>query len=97
MPNVFMEAGAFRLPSLGVDSGGTPEIVRHGETGLLAVADDEHDVAEKLKRLLADEPLRREMGNRAHQWIGQQFSLDVLGQRSFEILEQVLQRGDQGI
>ena len=96
-PNVFMEAGAFRLPSLGVDSGGTPEIVRHGETGLLAVADDEHDVAEKLKRLLADEPLRREMGNRAHQWIGQQFSLDVLSQRSFEILEQVLQRGDQGI
>lgn len=97
MPNVFMEAGAFRLPSLGVDSGGTPEVVRHGETGLLATADDEHDVAEKLKRLLADEPLRREMGNRAHQWIGKQFSLDVLSQRSFEILEQVLKRGDQGI
>ena len=97
MPNVFMEAGAFRLPSVGVDSGGTPEVVRHGETGLLATADDENDVAEKLRGLLVDEVLRQEMGNRARQWIGEQFSLDVLSLKSFEILKQVLKRRDQGM
>ena len=97
MPNVFMEAGAFRLPSIGVDSGGTPEVVRHGETGLLATADDENDVAEKLKRLLVDEVLRQEMGNRARQWVGEQFSLDVLSLKSSEMLKQVLKRRDQGM
>ena len=94
MPNVFMEAGAFRLPSVGADSGGTPEVVRHGETGLLAAADDENDTAEKLMRLLADDHLRQRMGDSARGWIGERFSMDVLSHSSFEIVKRVLERRD---
>ncbi len=93
MPNVFMEAGAFGLPCIGANSGGTPEIVRDGETGLLAAKDNVVDAAAKLRHLMVDANLREEFGKRARERIAARFSLANLSDTSYQIVERVVQQG----
>ncbi len=52
---VFLEAGAAGLPVVGAATGGIPEAVEHGRTGLLVPADDVGGLAESL-RFLARSP-----------------------------------------
>jgi len=51
-PIVFFEAQAMGLPVVAFASGGTPEAVADGETGLLAKERDTVGLAERLARLL---------------------------------------------
>ncbi|MEE3041218.1 MAG: glycosyltransferase family 4 protein [Candidatus Latescibacterota bacterium] len=88
--NVFIEAGAFGLPAIGCDDGGTPEVVVDGKTGLLVPPDDQHALAEALDRLLADAELRQQLGTQAHSHVEDHFSIESLGQASFEMVQRVV-------
>lgn len=57
------EASACGIPVVAGRSGGIPEAVHDGETGLLVDAEDPAAVAEALRRLLADPVLRRRLGD----------------------------------
>jgi phosphatidylinositol alpha-1,6-mannosyltransferase len=59
---VFLEAGAYGLPVVATRTGGVPEAVQDGETGLLADPEDSEGLARALLRLLTEPDLRREMG-----------------------------------
>lgn len=63
--NVVAEAMASGVPVVTVDSGGVTDLVRPGETGLLATANDPRSFADAVLRLLSDDPLRTRMGIRA--------------------------------
>ena len=89
MANVFMEAGAFGLPSVGADHSSTPEIIVDGDTGVLAVADDVDDIAAKLHGLLLDPGRCRRMGARARKRIEERFSAEALAERSYRVLQAV--------
>ena len=56
------EASACGVPVVAGRSGGIPEGVRDGETGLLVEAEDPEAVAAALRRLLADPALGRSLG-----------------------------------
>jgi phosphatidyl-myo-inositol dimannoside synthase len=58
----FVEASACGLAVLGGRSGGIPDAVRDGETGLLVDSDDTGAVAAGIDRLLADGELRKRFG-----------------------------------
>lgn len=58
---VFLEAGAYGVPSVATRSGGIPEAVEDGVTGLLVPERDALALARALERLIADEPLRLRM------------------------------------
>lgn len=66
-PNAVAEAMAHGLPVVGfANCAGINELIRPGENGLLADgAFDADDLAETLGLLMADAPLRREMGEKA--------------------------------
>jgi phosphatidylinositol alpha-1,6-mannosyltransferase len=84
---VFLEAAAFGVPQVAGDSGGAPEAVLDGVTGL--VVDDPSDpgaVAEAIRTLLADPPLRRRMGRAARKRVQESFDTDVLASRLAEAL-----------
>lgn len=57
-----VEASASGIAVVGGRSGGVPDAVRDGETGLLVDPEDPAAVAAGIIRLLGDEPLRRRMG-----------------------------------
>jgi phosphatidylinositol alpha-1,6-mannosyltransferase len=84
---VFLEAAAFGVPQVAGDSGGATEAVLDGQTGLV-VGDpsDPGAVAEAIRTLLADPPLRRKMGRAARKRVQESFDTDVLASRLAEAL-----------
>jgi glycosyltransferase involved in cell wall biosynthesis len=61
-PNAVLEAMAQARPVVAARSGGTPEVVVDGETGILVAPQDVAALREALHRLAADPALRRRMG-----------------------------------
>lgn len=61
-PIAVMEAMAAGLPVVATAVGGVPELVVHGETGLLAPAADERAFADALAAVAGDPDRRRELG-----------------------------------
>lgn len=86
MGNVFVEAGAFGLPSIGAREGGVPEVVADGETGFLVGVKYPDEAAEMLDRLWGDDGLRIAMGSRARERVKREFGLEALAERSYGAL-----------
>jgi glycosyltransferase involved in cell wall biosynthesis len=63
---VYLEAMALRRPVVGLDNGGTAEVVDHDGSGLLSPPADAAALAANLVRLLADPGLRHRMGQHGH-------------------------------
>jgi glycosyltransferase involved in cell wall biosynthesis len=76
-----IEAGAYGLPVIAARSGAFPEVVRHGETGLLVEPDDPEALAEALQRLIADSDLRRRLGDAARAHVAASFSVEKMADR----------------
>ncbi len=68
VPNVLLEAGTRGLPVVASRLDGIAEIVADGETGLLVAPGDVRELADAIKRLLADASLREHLarGAQAH-------------------------------
>lgn len=72
---VFAEAQATGLPVVSCFHGGVPEVVRHGETGLLAPEKDSRTLATHIRRLLTDEPFWQACSDNGVRWIQKRFDL----------------------
>ncbi|PZO23338.1 MAG: glycosyltransferase family 1 protein [Leptolyngbya foveolarum] len=57
-----VEAMATSTPTIGTAVGGMPEIVRHGETGLIVPSERPAAMADAITQLLLNQPLRAKMG-----------------------------------
>lgn len=73
-PNSVLEAFACGKPAVASRIGALPEMVREGETGLLADPGDEEDLRRAVGTLWSDEKLSREMGARARQLAETEYS-----------------------
>jgi glycosyltransferase involved in cell wall biosynthesis len=58
----FLEAMAMRKPVVALDSGGTPQLVAHGESGLLSPPKDIDQLAANLLTMMRDPAMRERMG-----------------------------------
>ncbi len=84
---VFLEAAAAGVPQIAGDSGGAPEAVLDGVTGLVVRRpEDPGALAEALRTLLADPALRRRMGEAARIRARDTFAPDVLASRLADAL-----------
>jgi colanic acid/amylovoran biosynthesis glycosyltransferase len=72
---VFAEAQATGLTVVSTQHGGIPEVVRDGETGLLARERSVEDLASHLERMLADRAFWDACSERAKRWIRDQFDI----------------------
>ena len=84
-PNVLAEAMACGLPAVGSDTGGIPDLIRHGETGLLAAPGDAVQLAGNLERMLRDGSLWSRLGAAARTAVEQACDERVVGARYAEI------------
>ena len=71
---VYAEAMAMKLPVVGLDSGGVPEIVEHGVTGLLSNPGDISTLATNLLRLINNRDLRLKMGEAGRRVVEERFT-----------------------
>jgi colanic acid/amylovoran biosynthesis glycosyltransferase len=72
---VFAEAQAMGTPVASFSHGGIPEVVLHGETGLLASERDSSALAANLLRLLVDDRLWAQLSARGPGWVREAFDL----------------------
>ena len=84
-PNAVLEAMAAGLPIVATGVGGIPELIVDGINGLLVPAGDSEALAERLCRLMADEPLAACLGTAARAKAEAHGSLDRMV-ASFESL-----------
>ncbi len=89
-PTVAMEAMVMGRPVVASRSGGLPEIVVDGETGLLVPSGDCQALQEAMARLLADGELRERMGEQARRRAAV-FQAHTVVTRLEEVYHEVLQ------
>jgi glycosyltransferase involved in cell wall biosynthesis len=80
------------LPVVAAPVGSIAELVRHGETGLMAVSGDAASFADAIGRLLDDPDLRRRIGEAASRHILGNYTDDIMIDRTIDFYNQLLQR-----
>lgn len=89
-PTVNLEAMACGKPVVATCFGGSPEVVVDGETGFIIDPFDTEALTNRLRRILQDEGLRKEMGWRGRERIRREFLLNQQVERMLRIYERAL-------
>jgi glycosyltransferase involved in cell wall biosynthesis len=84
-----LEAQSLGLPVLAARTGGIPEAVKEGLTGVLFRAGDSHDLAEKLTALLASPGQLQAMSLAGPEWVRTHFSWEKGLRRLAELMESI--------
>jgi len=83
-----LEAMSIGLPAVVSDAPGNPEVV--GDTGIVVPCGDVAGFAAAFRRLLADEPERLVLGERARDRVAQHFHADDMVRRTREVYGEVV-------
>ena len=79
LSRVLLEAAALGVATAAMDTGGTRDIITHDQTGLLSEGSD--GLGDDLRRLVADEALRRRLGQAASRQVEVRFDAPAVGRR----------------
>ncbi len=91
-PNGVLESMACGTPAVAFNVGGVPELVRHMETGYLAVYQDPVDLARGIDLLLTDGELRERMGRRCREVVESEYSMDLQARRFEELYQDIIRK-----
>ncbi|SDM32320.1 phosphatidylinositol alpha-1,6-mannosyltransferase [Nonomuraea maritima] len=83
---VFLEASATGLPVVAGSSGGAPDAVRPGETGLVVDGEDVDEIARAVVELLSDPAKARKMGTGGREWVAREWAWDQVAARFLTLL-----------
>jgi phosphatidyl-myo-inositol dimannoside synthase len=84
---VFLEAMAYAKPVIGGAHGGTPSVIKDGETGLLVDNADVVGIADSITRLLSDEDLRNKFGLAGQQRLLNEFTFERFESNLKDVLQ----------
>ncbi|MFT4111475.1 glycosyltransferase [Silvibacterium sp.] len=90
---VFAEAQAMGVPVASFEHGGIPEVVRHGEGGLLAPEGNIAQLAENLLLYLNDDDIWSRSRERGMAWVAEQFDIDRQTRELEAIYDEVVNGG----
>lgn len=86
---VFLEANSFGKPVIGGDSGGIPDAVIDGFTGLLVDSEDPKDIAWAITMLLKNEAAAKRLGENGRRRVEQEFNLKIMADKLKEFIDSV--------
>ncbi|WP_126425263.1 glycosyltransferase family 4 protein [Brevibacillus marinus] len=86
-PHAIMEAQIAGKAIVASDGGGIPEMIRHGETGLIFAKRNSEQLAAQLQLLLDNPELRSRLAANAREWGRKQWSSQVLCERTLEVYQ----------
>lgn len=87
---VLVEAMSCSVPVIGAEIGAIPWVI--GDAGLTFPVNDHHQLAQKIDRLFSDHQLRQHLAHEGRQRVLENFTYDVVGQRTVDIWQDVLSR-----
>jgi glycosyltransferase involved in cell wall biosynthesis len=87
---VFVEAMAMKKPVVALDNGGSQEVIRHGETGLLSAPYDIDQLAANIRALIENRDLRIHMGECGRRRVEECFNPRKMSADMLEIYQHVL-------
>jgi glycosyltransferase involved in cell wall biosynthesis len=90
LPKVLIEAAACGRPIVTTDVPGCREVVRHGENGLLVPARDSRSLADALRQLIENAPMRRVMGQRGREIVETEFSEHKVVRETLQVYGELL-------
>ncbi|HMO03498.1 MAG TPA: glycosyltransferase family 4 protein [Kiritimatiellia bacterium] len=90
--NVTIESMALGRAVIGTRIGGTPELIRDGETGLLVPPGDDTAMADAMARLLADPGEAAAMGRRARTHYENHLAFDTFYRNLVAVYHEVIRR-----
>jgi len=73
-PNSVLEAMLLGIPVIATDTGGIPDVVDDGETGLLVEPDSALELAKAMKKMVRSSTLRNHLASEAKYRVAQEFS-----------------------
>ncbi|WP_259087525.1 glycosyltransferase family 4 protein [Salinibacter ruber] len=91
LPNTVLESMACGTPVVGFDVGGIPDMVRPGETGWLAEAEDSRALGEAIDAALADDVKRERMEKRCREVIEAEYALEVQANNYRKLYNEMIQ------
>jgi len=89
VPQALLQALSCELPVVTTPVGSIEEAVTDGRTGLLVPPEDPAALAEALRRLMADEPLRRRLGSEGRRVVVERFGIEAMLDRMEALLRRV--------
>jgi phosphatidylinositol alpha-1,6-mannosyltransferase len=92
---VLLEAQACGKPVIAGDSGGTAETMSIPETGYVVPCEEPTRLAALVTELLADAPLREQMGRAARKWVVEQFDWAALTRQAERLFASPWTRGQK--
>jgi glycosyltransferase involved in cell wall biosynthesis len=92
LPTVTLEAMAMRLPVVGMHSGGIPEMVIDGKTGLLVHSPDSNSFAEAIVELLSSFERLKTMGEESYKHVQEKFRASLWADNLQKVYQKVLQK-----
>ncbi len=87
---VVMEAMAMGLPVIATNIGGSTDQVEEGVSGFLVPPGDSEKLADKIANLLADEPLRRSMGQAGRRRMERLFTFELMVEKVTQLYREIL-------
>jgi glycosyltransferase involved in cell wall biosynthesis len=84
---VFLEAMAMKKPVVALDSGGAPEVVEHGKSGLLSRPGDLETLSKNLLTLLRSPALGSRMGEYGRQRVEARFTGNRMAEDTATVYE----------
>lgn len=91
-----IEAMTAGLPVVASNTGGLPELVKHGETGLLVEPRNPKSIADAVEKLLIDPCKREMMGRSGRNTAAIQFSSKTMINRTCEVYSEILKNPRTG-
>jgi len=87
---VLAEALFCRKPVIGADSGGIPDIIQDGITGILVPPDDSSALADAIYKLLTDEELANRLANSGYNFVRENLTPEIIARKFATIYNGIL-------
>jgi len=85
-----LEACSVGLPTIGASTGGIPEAVMHGKTGLLFPPEDSQALAQSIRDMITHREIRKKMGKSAKTLFENRFLASSMADRTVSIYTSLL-------